>query len=500
MVNRVKITASVTVLLALSTTQVFAQNVSDVERYSMQFPSYDAASMVMPGVTNATGFGAYQENPATMALFDETFMSFSLSGRSVNENGTYLGSESEFSDSQLSVGDFGFTYKVPTVRGSLVVGAGYSQSHDYNRALSGGGRNNESTITDFYAIQPRDSDLNEAAFQVWAIDDVGYVENGDTTFVSESIFRFLPEGESYRGIDQDFEFTEKGQLGEYSAFVATEFQENLMVGVSLGVMSGNYTYRRDFLESDRQGNYDDAFIPTDEGDTDIDNILSKDTIDASFSGFSARIGMIYQPVEQLTLGAGYQFKNTISIDERYNTRITTTFDNGVVYEEEAPGEFSYKIRRPDRLNVGFSLKEIGNLTISGAAEMVRYTESRIDFGDIEFVEDENLVNDNIESSLEDVINLRAGIEYQLNSLFTPRLGYAYYQSNQQNFDTSRQFYSGGFSAQVFENIVFDLGVQLATWEDRNELYQYDDGQTITGEVATADVNRWKVVGGFKFQF
>lgn len=498
--KKVTLSGIVAMIGILWSGQLLAQSVSDVQRYSLQFPVYDAASMVMPGTTNATGFGAYQENPAAMALIDETFMSFSLSGQSVNETSDYLGNQSEFDNTQVTVGDFGFAYKVPTVRGSLVVGAGYSQSNDFNRALSGGGFNDESTITDFYALQPRDGDLNEAAFQVFAIDDVGYVENGDTTYVSESIFRFLPEEENYRGIDQNFELTEEGQMGEYSAFIATEFQENLMVGASIGVLNGEYSYRRDFLESDREGNYDDAFIPTDEGDTDIDTILSEDRIEANFSGFSARLGLVYQPIDHLTLGAGYQFKNTVSIDENYNTDIRTTFDNGVVYEDDAPGEFSYKVRRPDRINAGFSVSDINNFTFSGAAEIVRYSQSRIEFEDIEFAEDENEINANVQSSLEDVVNLRAGIEYEINPLFIPRVGYAYYPSTQQGYDAARNLYSGGFSAQVFENIVFDLGVQYTSWGDENQLYNYDNGENITGEIATSDVNKWNIMGGLKFEF
>ncbi|MGK7368828.1 MAG: hypothetical protein ACNS64_01335, partial [Candidatus Halalkalibacterium sp. M3_1C_030] len=139
-------------LAALTAGQLKAQGANDVLRYSLQYPSYDPVSIVMPGVSSPTGFGAYQENPASMALFEEGFFSFGLSNRYVQEESSYLGTGSEFDDTQTNVGDIGLVYKVPTQRGRLVVGGGYSQTTDFNRALSVNARNNQSTITDFYNI------------------------------------------------------------------------------------------------------------------------------------------------------------------------------------------------------------------------------------------------------------------------------------------------------------------------------------------------------------
>lgn len=475
----------------------YGQGLSDVLRYSLQYPTYDATSMVLPGVTNDAGFGTFQENPASMALFDESFMSFSLSGRQVTETGRYLGNRSEFDDTQISVGDFGVVYKVPTRRGSLVVGGGYSQSHDYNRAVAGGGRNNRSTLTDFYNITPDDS-LFFAAFDAYAID----FATTDSSF-SETLSIFRIGLSEYPGINQNFEVTERGVLGEYSAFLATEFQENFMVGVSIGLLSGNYSYRRSFLESDRNNDYNFEFIDSNgdgEGDTDIDRILSEDSIDANFTAFTARLGFVYQPLNFLRIGASYQFKNTLSVDEDFNTRITSTFDNGVEFSDQAPGRFSYKITRPDRINAGISLTDIGGMTLSAAAEVVRFTESSIDFEELELAESENDINREVRAALDDVVNLRGGIEYEFNQLFTGRAGYAYFPSPQSSFDASRQFYSGGFSAQIFENVVFDLGVQYSTWKDRNQLYTYFDGSGISGEVVVEDVSRWNIIGGVKIGF
>lgn len=482
------------IIIGISSASVKAQGASDVLRYSLEYPSYDPITIVMPGVSSATGFGAYQDNPASMALFDQGFISFGLSNRFVNEESSYLGTSSEFDDSQTNVGDLGFLYKVPTQIGSLVIGGGYSQSTDFNRALSVNARNNQSTLTDFYNITADDS-LFFAAFDVYAVD---YATEDSSFNETSSIFRIgFPQ---YPGINQNMELIEKGVMGEYSAFLATEFQENMMVGVSLGVISGSYKYRRDFLESDQQDDYNFQFIDTSgdgEGDTDIDNILSLDAIDADFTAFTARLGFLYQLNPNVSIGASYQYNGALNIDEDYNTIITTTFDNGVQFEDDAPGSFSYKVKRPDRLKVGVTLKDMNNFNISFAAEGVRYSQARIEFEGISLSDDEDSINDTVESGFNDVVNVRAGLEYKVNPFFTPRVGYAYYPSPQEGTDNERQFVSGGFSAQLFDNVSFDLGIQYSFWEDQNQLYSYLGGNGLTGEVAGEDVSRWNVMAGIK---
>ncbi|MDZ7659340.1 OmpP1/FadL family transporter [Fodinibius sp.] len=474
----------------ISSTQIMAQSADDVLRYSLEYPSYDPVSLVTPAVSNATGFGAYQENPASMALFDESFLSMGLSSRFLDETGTYLGNTSNYSDNQTGIGDLGLVYKVPTTRGSLVVGGGYSQTTDFNRALSASGRNERSTITDFYNTTSDDS-LFFAAFDAYAVDfattDSSYAE-------TSSIFRIgFPQ---YPGINQDFELTERGKTGEYSLFLATEFLENFYVGGSIGYYSGTYTYRREFLESDRQNDYNATFIDSDgdgNPDTDIDNILSEDRIDAEIQAFSARLGIIYEPIPDFRLAASYEFPSKLFIDEEFNTIITSTFDNTIQFSDDAPGAFSYTITRPQRIKAGLTFKGIPKLTLSGSAEVIAYSDAEIDFDELDLNPLENDINSTVRSAFTDVINLRGGLEYETNNSFTTRLGYAYFPSPQDGIDSERQFISGGFSAVLTKGLTFDFGLQYSFWDDQNALYSTPD----VTEVVQEQVTRLNVMAGLR---
>ncbi|MDX1636411.1 MAG: outer membrane protein transport protein [Balneolaceae bacterium] len=482
--------------LFLITQSLSAQSAEDVLRYSLEYPSYDPQSMIMPGASHNAGFGSFQENPAVMALFERSFGSFSASLRNVNEESTFNNDTFSFDDSQSGVGDFGLVYNIPTLRGSMVVGGGYSQTTDFNRALGINTRNNRSSLTEFYNITADDA-LYDAAFNVYALD----YADVDSTFTS-SIFRIGFGRDDWPGVQQNMELTERGKMGEYSAFFATEFQQNLFVGASIGVMTGDYRYERQFLESDPDNIYNGSLIDSDSdgtGDTDIDRVLSVDTINSEFTAFSARIGFLYQVEEFLRLGAGYEFPSTLSFNEDFNTRLSTTFDNGPGFEEELPGEFSYKIKRPGRFNLGASIHDLNGVSLSAGAEFVDYGVAELDLEgvDLAFQQAEN---DFIQDTFKNVINLKAGLEYRVNDSFTPRIGYAWYPSPRNNADVDRQFYNAGFTASFAENVWFDLGVQYATWEDQNQLYTFDTGTAIVPEVVNEDVKRLHLMAGIRIAF
>jgi len=475
--------------LMIFNTSLQAQGAADVLRYSLQYPSYDPVSLVTPGVSDATGFGSFQGNPAVTALFDESFFSFSLSDQYVSEDGTFRGNVTDFDNNQVSVGNIGFVYKVPTQQGKLTIGGGYSQSHDFNRALAVTGRNNQSTITDSFISTPDDS-LFFAAFDAFAIDNV---DPDDSSSEVASIFRV---DSPFQGIDQTSELTERGVLGEFSAFIATEFLKDLVVGASIGVISGDYEFRRDFLESDTQNDYETQFEDENGNLTGVDNILVEDRIDASFAGFSLRFGAVYQLTPNFTIGGSYQFRNVLNVEEEFNTAITNTLDDGFQFFDDAPGAFEYQIVRPARANVGITAKDLAGVTISASAERVAYSQGRIEFNEIDLQDAENFENNIVESNLEDVVNLRFGLEYKITDQFIPRIGYAYFPSPTRNVDAERQFFSGGFTAEVSEDVNFNIGAQLGVWQDENTLYTSDFGD----EFAQEDVMHLNVMGGFTFKF
>ena len=466
-------------VLAITST-ARGQGVSDALRYSARNPGNDPVNIAMGGasVANATGFGSFVENPATAALFNTSFVSFSLSSRRIEENGNYLGNSLRFDDNETNIGDMGFLYKVPTATGSMAFGLGYSQIADFNRAFSVSGNNQNNSITDFFAENPFYQDI---AFGGQALDE------DDDGFL-QSRLRF---GE-FQGIDQFVEEVLTGQLGEFALFGATEFQQNLFIGASLSFPVGQYKYRRFFIEEDSQNLY--QTFPD-----DISLIEARDDINADITGFYGRVGLIYKtPVPGFNIGLSYRTPTRLQIDETFASEVFTTFDDGAVPDADQifrlEGEFDYKIINPGQITLGASIANVYGFTLNVSADYIDYTNMEFEMPDDKLLEID--LNQEINRNMRQVWNLRSGASLQINEHIQPRVGVAYYPAPDRRIDNDRMFLSGGLGIGLSDGFSVDIGVQYGVWDDQSNLYSVG----VSDQNVAQSVNRFHTMVGFKWGF
>lgn len=484
-----KINNRLTLSAALLTTglwvsPVIAQNQFDALRFSTTSPANDPATLAMGGasVTHFAGFGSFIQNPAVMALSGESYFSFGMSSRDVREDALYRNARSSFNDAQTAISHLGYAYRFPTVVGSLVVGGGYAQVADFNRAASVNAFNDEHTIIDFFLRDPGDQYFN-TAFNAFAIelDDV-----------FEEYFNVLRADGNFRGMNQYAEITERGQLGEYSMFMSTEFMENLFVGVSVGITAGDYRYKRSFIEEDLLNRYADAGF-------DLDVLLTEDRINASIRGLNARFGVVYQPLPVLRIGASFTTKTNLEIEEIYSTFIQTNYKSLDAegfnrYEDTYEGEFTYNILKPSVATLGIGLHLPDMVDVEVSLERVNY--SRIAFEGLGTLRDRD-ENRAIRSDFKDVYNMRFGAAFQVSDAFTPRVGFARQPSPRRNFDAGINYLSAGASLKLGNGIGLDFGIQYAVFDDQLDLYRYSNTGVAS---ASQEVNKVQGMIGLKFAF
>ncbi|HMB99343.1 MAG TPA: outer membrane protein transport protein [Balneolaceae bacterium] len=456
--------------------------------------AYDPVTMILPGMAINSGFGSFLDNPASVAMFDDSFLEAGFAFRRVDEDSRFLGNTQNLSDTQTTLSNIGFIYKLPTEQGSFVIGGGFNQQSFFNRALSVSGRNTNSTITDQFKIPG--NTFEDIAFNTFAID-YGDVEQ---TFL-ESIFRI--GFETFPGIRQEAEITNSGYTGEFSGFIGTEFQKNLFIGLSLGATSGTFKFDRTFLEIDNLNDFDGDFIDTDddgEGDTDVDSILLSDKVRTDMTGFRARVGAIYKMMPWLNIGGSYTFPTRLNIDEEFDARILTTMDNGVEFEDDLFGEFSYSVSFPARVGLGFTVDDLSGFTFSFSSEYVQFSNTRINFSDDELFEDEQIENRFISDTFDDVWSFRAGAAYDVNPMFTLRAGYGYQPSRFKRGRDDRDLFSAGFGARLTEQVEFDLGAQLINFDETSTVYDFEDQNfNISSEVADRSVDRLQVLATLRLK-
>lgn len=502
------------ILVLLMAKDLIAQNSNNAILYSnqatlfgQQSNSGDPISIVLPGTAFKSGFGSFVDNPASMALHDESFYEFGLSYRNVEENSLFLGESRIGDDRDTGLNNIGFLYSYPTERGSFVIGAGYSEQKTFNRALEFRGRNENSSITD--AFKADGSQYQDIAFRTFATDYGDNFEDWD-----ESIFRIgFDRFGDFLGITQQGSITESGVSGEYSLFFATEFQENLFLGASAGIISGTYNYDRVFQEDDELNLYNSTIIDSDnngEGETDVDRIFMDEQLESTFNGFRGRIGVLYKVSGQLNLGASFTLPTVINVDEIYDVTLNNRFDNGGEFEDFIESEFSYEIRHPSVVSLGIGVNDISGLSLSLAADYTDFSNTTIDFLDSELIEDELAENDFIEQHFESVWNLRAGAMYHFSKDFSLRAGVGYNPSRFTGGNDDRTTLSGGAGFTITENIRLELTAVHTNWEEDSSVYDfvsYDysplpDDRPLTrfrSAEASRSVDKWQMMGTLRFR-
>jgi hypothetical protein len=470
-------------VIIVDSTSTKAQNRFDALRFSQTSPSYDAVSILLGGGSSArfNGFGSVYQNPATAAMTNKSVFSFGLGFREVTENSTYMGSQTNFSDQQTGLTNLGYLFRFPTITGSLVIGGAYNQIADFNRTTSVDVFNNQHTISDFFLIDPGDQYF-ETAFNAFALEYDDFFDE---------YFNVLRADGNFRGMHQYGELRERGQMGEFNIFMATEFQPNLFLGGSVGIVTGEYSYRRTFIEEDRPNNYANAVY-------DVDLILNEDKITASIAGVNARVGVLYAPFDGFSIGMSYTTKTKLDIDERYSTFIQTDYktsdsDGFNRYDDTYSGEFEYEVYRPATLSAGVSIGLIPYIDADISVERVNY--SRIEFRGLGILSDIN-ENQTIRSEFDDVYNLRAGITLKTGSSVMPRFGYAYNPSPRKSFDAGITYLSAGAGIQMGNNFTLDVGLQFASFKDELDLYNYGFGTASVSQT----VEKLQGVIGLTYKF
>jgi len=472
-----------------------------------QGASFDPVSIIMPGTAAKSGIGSFTDNPASIALHKESFGNFGLSFGSVEEDALFLGNSRSLDNNEFKLSNLGFIYSFPTERGSFVIGAAYARQNSFNRALGFRARNENSTITDLFKTEG--SSYQEIAFNTFATDFGDEFEDWD-----ESIFRIgFEDFGDFLGIRQQGEIFREGGGGEYSLFLATEFQKNLMVGVSVGLLTGRFEYNRIFQEVDEFNDYSSQIIDSDDDgtfDTDIDNILLDDNLDTRYNGFRARGGVLYKATENLNLGVSYTFPTKIFIDEEFDAAIISTFDNSTEFSDNTESEFSYNATYPGRVALGAALQDLSGLTISLSAEYIDYSNTEIEFDDSELFEDELIENEFISEAYQSAWSYRGGLAYELNPMLTVRGGYSFKPSRFIDGDDDRSSLTLGAGFEIRDGIWFDTAAQYTTWDEEATVYEYgqynysplpENLPTVTfrSETANRSVDRWQFLGTIRFR-
>ena len=434
------------VFISLST---YAQKSEDALRFSQKNYLSTARSAAMGGAFGALGadFHAVGINPAGLAIYRHNEFSFSTGLSLINaEQKMTIANGQDFNiNTDITSWNLGHMNAVFVINdegieeegfGNIVIGLGYRQLNNFDRESLGKVDNSKSSFLDYLGIRGV-SDLNNNYNDVNPFS-AGLFEKVHLLQVDKNGFSTGLEANEL--LNQTKKIIESGYQGEYEISIATNIDRQVFIGASVGIQQLDYTY---------SSAYNEATI----GNTNeyVDNYSFLQHVNQSGYGVNLKLGVIYKPIQNISLGLAFDSGTNIKIDEEYYTTAVANYKKDVNGKKQhvaksTVNDYSYTLKTPLKMTFSGAYVFGQRALISTDIEYINYSRARFEKGNDESVFEG--INSETDETYRGVWNFRIGGEYRLNSLFTLRAGYAFedspYENGFINDNNYKNIFSGGF--------------------------------------------------------
>lgn len=411
-----------------------AQTDLDALRYSTPLNLGTARSA---GVGNAlSGLGGdistLNTNPAGIAQMSISEFSFSGGFNVHNSTSNYLGSSTEAQKTQFQVNNFGMVYvpkKQFTSVKNISIGASYNRLASFNYKIEANGTNQQSSYSDIYAETLNNAGADSSkALSNYPFGASLAFESGIIGMTADNRFYSILE----LPLTQRYVINRKGSQNEFSIGTGIAFNDQFLVGVSLGIPTINYEESFYVRETD-DSNMTEEFIYWDK----------EDKYRSEGSGINAKFGVVYIPTPNLRLGASITTPTRYSMTDGYLTRFradyeTYTIDN---FSNPAEGYFEYKYKTPMKINAGVSYIQPKLGFISVEYEYTDPSKSKFIFNDEDFDMDEfeSDLNQSITDKYKASHTVKVGVEGKIAEKYRARAGFQYRTTPFQDQDNLNEF-------------------------------------------------------------
>jgi len=490
--NMKKIVLSVMLTLAVIA-GAFAQNDLDAFRFSQTNWEGTARFMGAGGAFGAIGgdFSSLSTNPAGIGVFKKTEFSLTPLVITAYKTGSeYSGEYSPASRVRYSVSNFGAVFALPLNKGvenpvskwrMTQFGFGYNRIMDFNNLTYATGMSNGNTIATAFVNAANGTGYGSiegdalCAWNTWLIDTMP----GET-----SQYREFLSGNSLR---QTNYVKTSGGIDELAFSFGGNYDDKLFLGMTIGVPILNYNYEAEYLEEDEN----DVV-------TNFEKLDIFDKMHTSGTGVNAKLGVIYQPVPFLRIGAAFHTPT-------YYPNMKETFEREVITNYSVEGSYNHSYDNLSKYKLSTPLRAIGSLGfiiakrafISAEYEFTDYGMATLYSSD-NFRYRYNYTEENLEISKKyrACHSIRVGGELTVTNFFLIRLGYGYSTSPFKDGanDGSAHTASGGvgFRGKIF---FCDFTYQYRHY---GQNYWFYPSETLEPVITTNNSHRFVATLGIKF--
>jgi hypothetical protein len=483
---------------------VSAQNGFEAYHFTSRDPGHSSVTIgtAGAGLSLQSSSAALGLNPALMGYASQSTFEASLMSVRSNETATFtLGGspqdpvDSEFRATKLS--HVGLVTKVPVAQGSLAFGASFARVKSFEREMRYSGQNGLNSVTDYFMPIAGEFDITDNGDGT--VTPTFY---RDLSFIAYETFGIDFDAEKYAAgnpvpfspavrtgsVLQSGQVTETGGVNEWQAGLAIEAARDVMVGVSMRIPVGSYTFYRQHNEED-QFNENDGSA----GTTDFDRLTLVESFSTDFGGIGFSVGVASNLTSRIRGSVVISTPTWIAATDAYDTELEVRFDNGDRYtfgqaaaDQEGSGVFDYRIVTPWEMGVGIGY-EGTNLTAAFDMHYADWSQLSLDADAYNFAAE----NAETRQNLTEQLQTRFSLSYRLGNL-TWRGGWTTVPDVRLNptyaVDRTRQYQSTGLSYQLGEGATLDLSWIRTNRDDAYAPYvEVNEAPTVAEKVESSRI-------------
>ena len=511
-------------LLLAMTVGVKAQSTYEVTRLLDADLSGTARFVGMGGSMGALGadLSVINTNPAGMALYRKGDVSITAGLSTLNSDAKYLGNKQSSDKTFLSFDNLGLVFVAGEygmedfIEGSVLKGLNFGinmkKRNDFDKefAMSGGSGFNDKAgnwvqLSQMYQMQAlydmsqfdmnnisytNYTDLNNYWLALLGADAGLFNDNYEPVYLPDRVCYYSEE---------------KGGVNEVDLNISCNLNDQVYLGLSLGLYYADYSRYSYYGEDDSEGEL-----------YTLHNWYS-----TTGSGFDVKFGAIFRPFKYSPFKFGiavhtptwYSLEDVMSariegLENDKSTGIMDTHDYDFSYGDDFI--VNYRMSTPWRLNLSASYIFGASLAVNAEYEYADYSTAKMEYDDgcnMYAMEEE------FKSNMKDVHTFRIGAEYNLGNNMSLRCGYNYmtapFNHDAGKYNISATNTSTEYLNRLETNIItlgagyrdtsfyMDFAYQLSL--QKADFYPYYDPEYENPAATVEDMkNRLVVTCGFRF--
>ncbi len=415
---------------------VHSQSIEDAVRYSFSPYNSTARSIGVGGSMSPLGadISVANVNPAGIAEFRKSEFAISFGLPMSTTDAQFAGAIESDDVTAFKVNSIGavFAYDPPAIKTrTMNIAIGVNKLADFNQNIYYGGTTPGTRVERFLELANLRT-LNELSdFEEGLAYDAQVILDEDGDLLYESDFVSFEEQ-----LFRDEIIERSGQINELFFSFASNIQNKISYGLTLGIPIVDYTETRDYLEAD------DLFFVN-----SFDQLYFLQNLNTTGGGINAKAGIIIKPVSKLRLSAAIHSPSWLFLTDEFSNTVEFFLDgeeNGFAADSPV-GESQYTLRTPWRAFLGLGyIYDLGDVKgfLNGEVEYVDYSGSNFSLTtqtnnpEDEFIFDD--LNAQAGSELTSAINIRVGTEIAIKHLRlragTGIMGSPYADSDQYKID------------------------------------------------------------------